>query len=251
MTYTIHLPVYEGPLDLLLELIQRAELDITKIALAQVTDQYLAYLRQAQEHKLADLSAFLVIAARLLQIKSEALLPRPPERDPGEEDPGEALAQQLIAYRRFKRIARYLAERQQAGLRTFVRLAPPPLPESKLDLGDITLQDLRRAMQHALATAPSPQPLSQAVAPHRIRIRDKIHLILEALRRERRTTFRKLLKRVRSRLEIVVSFLAMLELVKQRQIDARQEHIFGEIEIVPGEAWREDQELDFDLEFEE
>jgi len=85
--YTVRLPVYEGPLDLLLELIERAELDITKIALAQVTDQYLAHLRSVAERDLADLASFLVVATRLLQIKSEALLPRPPEREPGEEDP--------------------------------------------------------------------------------------------------------------------------------------------------------------------
>jgi segregation and condensation protein A len=95
-TYTVRLPVYEGPLDLLLELIERAELDITKIALAQVTDQYLSHLRQITQRDLDDLASFLVVAARLLQIKSEALLPRPPEREPGEEDPGDALARQLI-----------------------------------------------------------------------------------------------------------------------------------------------------------
>ena len=83
--YTIELPVYQGPLDLLLELIERAELDITRVALAQVTDQYLAYLQQFSEYHLEDLASFLVIASRLLQIKSEALLPRPPVREPGEE----------------------------------------------------------------------------------------------------------------------------------------------------------------------
>ena len=86
-SYTIHLPVYEGPLDLLLELIEQAELDITKIALAQVTDQYLSYLRQIPEHHLEDLTSFLIVAARLLQIKSEALLPRPPEREPRRSKP--------------------------------------------------------------------------------------------------------------------------------------------------------------------
>jgi segregation and condensation protein A len=95
--YTVLLPVYEGPLDLLLDLIERAELDITRVSLAQVTDQYLEYLRLIPAHDLADLASFLVVAARLLQIKSEALLPRPPTREPGEEDPGDALARQLMA----------------------------------------------------------------------------------------------------------------------------------------------------------
>src|SRR3990172_100954 len=115
-SYTVRLSVYEGPLDLLLDLIERAELDITKIALAQVTDQYLAHLRQVAQRDIADLASFLVVAGRLLQIKSEALLPRPPEREPGEEDPGDALALQLILYRQFKQVAAALAERVAAGL---------------------------------------------------------------------------------------------------------------------------------------
>jgi len=98
--YAVQLPVFEGPLDLLLELIERAELDITRVSLAQVTHQYLEYLRLVPAHDLADLAAFLVVAARLLQIKSEALLPRPPTREPGEEDPGDALARQHIAYKK-------------------------------------------------------------------------------------------------------------------------------------------------------
>src|SRR5512135_468158 len=103
--YTVNTPVYQGPLDLLLQLIERAELDITRLALAQVTDQYLAHLRAMQDAPAEEVSAFLVIAAKLLQIKSEALLPRPPVRVEGEEDPGEALARQLIIYKRYREIA--------------------------------------------------------------------------------------------------------------------------------------------------
>ena len=104
--YRINIDEYEGPLDLLLELIQKSQLDITKLALAQVTDQYLAYLRGIKEQDAVQVSAFLVIAARLLLIKSEALLPRPIVRGPDEIDPGEALAQQLLVYRAFKESSR-------------------------------------------------------------------------------------------------------------------------------------------------
>src|SRR4030042_6508037 len=102
--YTIATPVYEGPLDLLLQLIERAELDITKLSLAMVTDQYLEYIHQLTDLEADDVSAFLVIEAKLLQIKSEALLPRPPEREPGEEDLGRSLVDQLKLYKRFKEI---------------------------------------------------------------------------------------------------------------------------------------------------
>jgi segregation and condensation protein A len=250
-TYTVRLPVYEGPLDLLLELIERAELDITRIALAQVTDQYLAHLRRIVERDLEDLAAFLVVAARLLQIKSEALLPRPPEREAGEEDPGDALARQLLLYRSFKRAAGSLDERLRAGLQTYARLAPPPRAEPHLDLGGITAPRLQRTMLEVLAATRVEPGLAESVTAPRVNIRHKIGQIFEALRRQGRMAFGDLLRRSRSRLEVVVSFLAVLELIKQRQVTALQDSNFGEIELVPGAAWRPDQETELDLEFDE
>jgi len=250
-TYTVRLPVYEGPLDLLLELIERAELDITKIALAQVTDQYLSHLRQITERDLGDLASFLVVAARLLQIKSEALLPRPPEREPGEEDPGDALARQLILYRQFKQAAAGMAARLEAGLHSYARLAPPPRSEPHLDLGTLRLDDLRQTLQQVLAAARAEPDLVDSVAAPRIDIRTKIALIFETLRRQGRMGFGELLRRSRSRLEVVVSFLAVLELIKQRQVLARQERPFDDIEILPGEEWKPDQETELELEFDE
>ncbi|MGA9532392.1 MAG: segregation/condensation protein A [Anaerolineales bacterium] len=252
VSYTIQLPVFEGPLDLLLELIERAELDITKVALANVTDQYLEYLGSVSKHQLEDLSSFLVIAARLLQIKSEALLPRPPEREPGEEDPGDALARQLVAYKKYKQIAVLLSEREEAGIRTFLRQAPAPLPEPSLDLEGVRIVDLRAALQELAAMErPSGVEIGNVVAKPVINIRDRISSIVDAIRRIGRITFRSVLKDVHSRVEIVVSFLAMLELVKQRQVDVEQSELFGEIEISPAEGWRADQDVDFELEFEE
>ncbi len=124
--YSVNLPVFEGPLDLLLRLIEQEQLDITTVALAQVTDQFLEHLERIPEKPAAELAGFLVVAAKLLQIKSEALLPRPPEREPGEEDPAEALARQLLLYRQFKEAASELAEREKAGMRTFLRLTHEP-----------------------------------------------------------------------------------------------------------------------------
>src|SRR3990172_4509276 len=124
--YTPPPSLLEGPLDLLLQLIEREELDITRVSLAQVTDQFLAYLKILERLNIADIADFLVAAARLLLIKSEALLPRPPERQPDEEDPGYELARQLLAYKRYKEIAGALHERAEAGPRTYLRLAPPP-----------------------------------------------------------------------------------------------------------------------------
>jgi segregation and condensation protein A len=251
-SYLIELPVFEGPLDLLLELIERAELDITKVSLARVTDQYLEYLRQLSHYELEDLSSFLVIAARLLQIKSEALLPRPPEREPGEEDPGDALARQLVAYKKYKQIAILLAEREEEGLRTFLRQAPAPLPEPSPDLAEISLGDLLLALEQiAEHERGSGVGIEQVVARPVVRIRDRIQRIVDSIRSFGRTTFRNVVEDVGSRLEIVVSFLAMLELVKQGQVQADQDQLFGDIEIHPAADWDDAQELDFELEFDE
>jgi segregation and condensation protein A len=249
--YVIQLPVYEGPLDLLLDLIKRAELDITKVALAQVTDQYLAYLAHASQHDLADLSSFLIIAAQLLQIKSEALLPRPPQREVGEEDPGEALAMQLIAYKKYKQVANLLSEREKKGIKTYLRIAAGPQRNPKMDIGDYNLHDLSQAYSESLSTRIPNAPLNDVVTPPTINIRDRISVIVDELRKKGQTTFRFLLKTAKSRLEIVISFLAILELVKQHQILVVQDKGFGEIEISPGSAWKEDQPVELDLEFDE
>jgi segregation and condensation protein A len=249
-TYTIELDSYQGPLDLLLELIERAELDITKIALAQVTDQYLSYLAQLQEHSLEDMASFLVMAARLLQIKSEAMLPRPPVREPGEIDPGEALAQQLIAYRKYKQISLLLAERERAGLRSYLRLAASPLPQPKLDLSTVGIEDLHQAMLQALASSPEIPFLNGVVIPYRTHIRNQVRLIIKSLRAKGSTSFWSLLKGMKTRIEIAVAFLALLELIKLRQISVSQDHLFADIEVTPGPDWKADQDSDEEIEFE-
>jgi len=249
-SYTVRLPVFEGPLDLLLELIERAELDITKVALAQVTDQYLAYLRRLEVKDPADLASFLVVAARLLQIKSEALLPRPPERSAGEEDPGDALAQQLLLYKRFKEAALILGARAEAGLRTYLRRSPPPRAEPHLDLGNLRLEDLREALRRTLAATAVEAGLTESVVAPKVHIRQKIRMIFEALRAHGRITFGSLIEKAQTRLEIVVSFLAVLELIKQRQVQAVQPDLFGDIEILPGAEFPADQEAERELELE-
>ncbi len=232
--YRIQTPVYEGPLDLLLELIERAELDITSFALAQVTDQYLAYLQHLEDRDPAEVSAFLVIATRLVQIKSAALLPRPSIDAPAqeEEDPGEALARQLLVYKRFKELAGVLAERDARGMRTYLRVAPPAFKvEPRLDLSGVTIADLVAAARSILLSQPDLPALSKVVTRPRITIREKIHAILDSLRRIGQTTFRALLQSPTDRVELIVTFIAMLELVKRRVVTATQASLFGDIEI--------------------
>lgn len=249
--YSINTEVYSGPLDLLLQLIEKAELDITKLALAQVTDQYLEYLRTLQEQNAAEVSAFVVIAARLVQIKSAALLPKPVfAGQPVEEDPGEALAQQLILYKKFKMLALFLDEREAAGLRTYLRMDSQPrfsIP-TKLDISELTLDELVKTAREVLGGQNNMPPLSQVVSIPRITIRQKINSIIENLRKTGSVKFSNLLSLKNNRLEIVVTFLAMLELVKRRIVGASQEALFGEIELTSEGEWGnfEYQELEFE-----
>ncbi len=131
--YTVALPAFNGPLDLLLHLIDRQELDITAISLAQVTNQYLVQLEQLKANRMTHLIDFLVVGARLVQIKSRALLPQTPVSldDEEEEDPAEALVRQLRQYKRFKQLAGRLQTRETADLRTYLRVAPAPRLEKQ------------------------------------------------------------------------------------------------------------------------
>ena len=248
LNYTVQTPVYAGPLDILLSLIEHAELDITAVSLAMVTDQYLAYINGLEEINADEISAFLVIAAKLLQIKSEALLPRPPEHKASDEDIGRTLVDQLKLYKRFKEIGAWLSERQQANLRSFLRIAPPPKVEPKLDLSNITLEKLVVAAETALTKETARKPLGMVIAPPRITIREKIDLIAKTMREVERSTFHTLLTQGASRLEIVVTFLAMLELIKRYRIQATQDGLFNDIEISRMDEWEDEEELELEFE---
>ena len=227
--YKVQTPIYEGPLDLLLGLIERAELDITTISLAMVTDQYLAYIHSLEQADPEELSAFLVIAAKLVQIKSEALLPRPPERELGEEDPGSDLVEQLRMYKRFKEIGAWLLERQAQHLHTYLRVAPPPKIDARLDLSNLTLADLHESAGAVFGRAEEKKSLGTVISAPKITIREKIDLINRTLQDMQRANFRGLLSGKATRIEIVVTFLALLELVKRYHVEAHQDALFGDI----------------------
>jgi segregation and condensation protein A len=248
VNYTFHTSVYEGPLDLLLNLIERTELDITAVSLAAVTDQYLAYINSLEQVSPDEISAFLLIAAKLLQIKSEALLPRPPSREHGDEDLGQSLVDQLRLYKRYKEIGTWLHARQESNLRTFLRIAPPPKVEPKLDLSNLTLERLVAAAAESFANERNKKPLGVIIAPPRVTIREKIDLIAKTMKEVERVTFRALLNQGASRLEVVVTFLAMLELVKRYRIYAHQEGPFNEIEIDRMEDWSDEEEIEIEFE---
>lgn len=247
--YRIETEVFAGPLDLLLELIQKMELDITSVALAQVTDQYLAYLYTLQQRDAGQVSAFLVIAAKLLQIKSESLLPRPVVREIGEEDPGESLAQQLMLYRIYKQAAEWLIQRENNHLRTYLHIASQQKSMVKPVIGEISLAELVNAAQSVFLLKPKLPFMSDVVSIPKVTIREKIHAIMEGLMQKPLTTFRELIKNNPTRIEVVITFLAVLELIKRHIVQVEQNHLFADIDLQLIQEWNPPDE--FELEFEE
>jgi segregation and condensation protein A len=233
--YQVALPVFEGPLALLLHLIERQELDITQVSLSQVTNQYLEYLSQVSERDPDHLADFLVVAAKLLLIKSRVLLPQPPlslATEEAEEDIGEDLIRQLIVYKQFKQAAGWLGGLEASGRQSYIRLAGTPVLEPVMDLSDVTLDDLLAVVRRVLAAQEEMPSINGVVGPAAVTIADQMELIDRETRHGRSVSFRHLLERTSNRLEIIVTLLAVLEMIKQLRVIVRQDGLFGEIEIL-------------------
>lgn len=234
--FELKLPVFEGPLDLLLHLIEKEELDITTVSLVQVADQYLAHLQSMEAVSLDVLADFVAIGARLLFLKSRALLPREEaeeEEGPTAEEVGQELTEMLREYRRFKEVAGALRAIEDEGLRAYPRTAPPPDVPLPTGLKKVTLNRLLELFQQALQRhAETPLP---AVEHERVTVRQKIEEIRSRLRAEGRLSFRRFIAACRSRIEVIVSFLAVLDLIKAGLLSAEQEELFGDIVLVATE----------------
>ncbi len=228
--FHFRLPEFEGPLDLLLQLIEHRELDITRVSLGAVADQYLEMITAPGAIELSELADYLVIAAKLILIKSRLLLPQPEKTTvEAEEDVGEALARQLREYKVFKKAAAFLREREQKSLRAFPRFAPPPRPQpTPRRLEGVTPDHLVYALQRALRIRPT-LPQGTLNVPLSVSIDQQIKVILDLADRGARVSFNRLLERAATRVEIIVTFLAVLELIKRRLIHAEQEELFGDI----------------------
>ncbi|MGD8458124.1 MAG: segregation/condensation protein A [Anaerolineales bacterium] len=234
-------------MDLLLQLIERAELDITKLALVEVTKPFLDFVKQLEDQQAEEVSSFLVVAARLMQIKSEALLPRPPEREPGEEDPGDELVRQLILYKRYKEIAEVLDGRATSGLRTYLRLEAPYKMETKVTLEDIDIQKLFKAAKEVFKLYEDERSVGTVIKAARVTIREKIKRITELLVLEGSTSFKELLGEKYTKLDIVITFLALLELVKRYRVQVTQETLFSDINIETSDGWETGEDIDIEF----
>jgi segregation and condensation protein A len=239
--YSVTLPVFEGPLDLLLHLIEQEKLDISEVSLVAVTDQYLKTIEQLEELAPGALADFLVVASRLLYIKSTRLLPKPLATDGDEEDTSDNLVRHLLEYRQFKRAASELRSREDEGSRLFVRPATTvdlgELTQKQPEFGDLDVSLLQKALKRALARIPVTPPPPQ-VRPYTVTVAERIESVREILNdarsadTSRQLSFSGLLAESSSRIEIIVTFLAVLELVKQRELVAQQDATFGEIVLL-------------------
>ncbi|NTU81861.1 MAG: segregation/condensation protein A [Chloroflexales bacterium] len=247
MSYLVTLPAFSGPLDLLLRLIEREELDITTIAMAQVADQYLTHVRSLDEPDPRALAEFVSMAARLLLIKSRALLPRPAidGKAVASADPdAEALAQQLREYRRYKQVAAMLRAWQDEDRRTFLRLAPLP---AELDLApppvNHSVAELIAALQRRLQLAlPLDEATTISLGP-RITVAQVVARVRERLAHHAWFSFDDLFGAVVSREDVIVTFWAILELLKRQAVVVEQHELFGTISIGRGAAALESAEI--------
>jgi segregation and condensation protein A len=232
----VKIPVFEGPLDLLLHLIEREDLDITAVSLIQVTDQYVAALRAPGAIDMRALADFVAVGAKLLFLKSRALLPRTPDQMQADELEAEEIVSDLTAqleeYRAFKSAASYLRELDEAGHRSFVRVAPVPLDWLPTGLENVTMAKLLAALAKAIERIPAepePERLQRVV----MNIGDRREAVLAIVRRRGSLTFTRLLADCRSRYEAIVTFLALLDLLKTEDLRAEQSATFGEIVLQP------------------
>jgi len=237
--YKVKLDVFEGPLDLLLYLIKQDEIDIYDISLERITSQYLEYLQAFKELNIELAGEFIMMAANLIYLKSRSLLPleqQPPEEDAGEEDPRWELIRQLIEYKKFKEAATELHLRELQQERMFAREGASSLAlQEPLRLGEVGIFQLINAFQTVIKRIEARQEV-QEIFGERFSVSEKIDMILRRVGTGAPLRFSDLFGEVVSRVEVVVTFLALLELIRLKQVRAFQKNIFEEIEIAAATA---------------
>ncbi|ABZ84442.1 segregation and condensation protein a [Heliomicrobium modesticaldum Ice1] len=243
MAYRVSLPVFEGPFDLLVHLIEKNQVNIYDIPIAQIAAEYLAYLQQLDELDLERASAFLLMAAQLLAIKARMLLPKPPkaeaetEGDEG-EDPRRELVDRLIEYRRYKAVAELLKEREVDRNRRFSRVVDPTtlahLFVEENPLEGVMIGDLLAALRKALSRRAKEEPVA-AIPREEVSVQARMQELLTSMAQlppHAPIAFSTLFAGRWRPAEIIVTFLAMLELVRLKKVRVLQREAFDEIYLL-------------------
>jgi segregation and condensation protein A len=234
VSYVVRLDSFEGPLDLLLYLIQREEMDIYDIPIARITEQYLRHIDLMEKLDLHPAGEFLVMAATLMRIKARLLLPVQRPGEETEEDPRHELVQRLLEYKKFKEAARKLEEREAERLRSFTRPLDPGLVEEMKSYGDeitfeVSLGEMMKALQSVLARLD--EVVTHEVQLEPVALEDKMALLEAHVHEHGRLAFADLFAGDRTRIEVIVTFMAMLELMKRGVLSVHQAENFSELWI--------------------
>lgn len=244
MGIPVKLQVFEGPLDLLLHLIDKNKIDIYDIPIVEITNQYMEYIQAMEKEDLNIMSEFLVMAATLLDIKCKMLLPKEVNEEGEEEDPRQELVEQLLEYKMYKYMSYELRDRQMDGEQVLYK--DPSIPNEVLEyvepvdldelLGDLTLAKLNRIFKEVMKKQVDKiDPVRSKfgkIEKEEVTLPDRLDFVREYARTHSRFSFRSLLEQQTSRTQIVVMFLAVLQLMKEGVILIRQEHAFDDILIL-------------------
>lgn len=243
MGIPVKLPVFEGPLDLLLHLIDKNKIDIYDIPIVEITNQYLAYIRRMERQDLNIMSEFMVMAATLIDIKCRMLLPKEVNDAGEEEDPRDELVQQLLEYKLYKHMSYELRERMADAIRSVYRVSslPEEVQQYKVPvvpselIGDLKLSRLHHIFKTVMRRQedkidPIRSKFGQ-IEKEAVSLTDKISFVEEFAKKEKSFRFRDLLEVQNSKIQVVITFLAILELMKTGLIRISQEHIFEDILI--------------------
>lgn len=237
--YKVKLEIFEGPLDLLLYLVKQDEVDIYDISIERITQQYLGFIEAFKMLDLEVAGEFLVMASNLLYIKSRSLLPvdqQPPDEEAEDDDPRWELIRQLVEYKKFKEAAAHLGECEALQSSVFGRSTETAEPPPERPLGEVSIFDLINAFNNVLKRIASKSEDLREIFEENFTVSDKIDLIMKMTSSGVPLKFSELFAGAVSRGEIVVTFLALLELVRLKQLRCSQEGPFGEIELKRNEA---------------
>ncbi|MGI6070856.1 MAG: segregation and condensation protein A [Blautia sp.] len=243
MAIPVKLPVFEGPLDLLLHLIEKNKVDIYDIPIVEITDQYMEYIRQMEEEDLSIMSEFMVMAATLLDIKCKMLLPKEVNEEGEEEDPRAELVQKLLEYKMYKYMSYELKDRLEDSKKYFYK--KPTVPKEVLEyrvpvepeelLRDVTLAKMKAIYDSILRRQEDKvDPIRSKfgkIEREEVNLPEKMDDVKKFCKSHRRFSFRDLLEGQSSKMQVIVTFLAILELMKTGDIRISQDRIFDEIQI--------------------
>jgi segregation and condensation protein A len=228
--YKIKIEQFEGPLDLLLALIEEQKLDVTRLSLAKVTDQYLEYLETKKDASLDNLADFLLVASKLLLVKSKALLPTL-ELSEEEEKEIEGLEQQLAEYKKFKDVSRRVGKMFASKRKIFSREGFSGFQIFFYPPQNFNVFDVKKYFVKVLSEIPIIERLEEEMVKDIVTLEEKIIHLQSMLRERLETSFSEITASAKDKVEIIVSFLAMLELVKQRIVSVEQNELFSEIKM--------------------